>query len=215
MTKACKYLSLAVAALLLAFCPSAFADTAYMDLTGAGNNVANGVYVGPYTATINGVTTPVICDDYSHESYLNDPWWANTSTFPTLTNARFAGSNETQNYDEVAYLAGILFGLSGDNAQADALQFAIWYINDPTDVSSSQCFGSANVDCVSYWLTQAGNQNYTPGEFTNFMLYTPVGGGNPQEFIVQTPEPGVILLLAIGLAGLLLLKRRQSLVSLA
>jgi len=215
MTKACKYFCLAVAALFLTICPSARADTAYLDLTGAGNNVADGVYVGPYTATINGVTTLVICDDYSHESYLNDPWWADTSTFPTLTDARFTGPNEIQNYDEVAYLAGILFGLSGDDAQADAVQFAIWYINDPTDVDSTQCFGSADVDCVSYWLSQASSQNFTPNEFTNLMLYTPVGGGNPQEFIVETPEPAVILLLAIGLLAVLVIKRRPSAISLA
>lgn len=54
----------------------AFATTVSVDLTSpgsslAGTNVLNGVYVGAYTATINGVSTPVICDDFSDDSYIH------------------------------------------------------------------------------------------------------------------------------------------------
>jgi len=204
---------LAVAALFLATAPAALADTATLTLTSAGSNVADGVYVGPYTATIAGTpgSVQVICDDYSHDSYVGETWTANISSFPSLSSVRFTSGSETQNYDEVAYLANNLFNLGGtDNAQADALQFAIWDIFDPSAIATSTCFGANSDDCVSYWLTAAGEQKYYAGEFSNILIYTPQTTGNPQEFIVRTPEPGTLVLLFLGLAGLLLLKGFKS-----
>ena len=48
-----------------------------MTLTGAGSNVLAGVYIGPYTALINGQSFNVICDDFLAETYLNESWTAN------------------------------------------------------------------------------------------------------------------------------------------
>ena len=213
MTKGCKILLFAAVA-FLSVAPSALADGANLYLAGAGNNVADGVYVGPYTAQINGgPDVPVICDDYSHESYIGESWNAYVSSMSNMADVRFNPAN----YDEVAYLATILFGLGTDSStypEADAIQFAIWSINDPSDVAaaigSNACFGSAANDCVNYWLNQAANQTWTPGEFSNILIYTPMTSGNPQEFIVETPEPGAALLLAIGLLALFVVKRRQS-----
>jgi len=213
MTKACKLSLFALVALLFAAAPAAFADSATLTLTSAGSNIADGVYVGPYTATIAGTpgSVQVICDDYSHDSYVGETWTANMSSFPSLSSVRFTSGNEALNYDEVAYLANTLFNLGGtDNAQADALQFAIWDIFDPSAIATSTCFGANPYDCVNYWLTAAGTQSYTPGEFSNILIYTPQTTGNPQEFIVQTPEPGTLLLLFMGLAGLILLKGLKS-----
>ena len=58
-----------VAALaLLCIAPCAFASSS-LTMTGAGNNVMDGVYVGPYYATVSGVAnSPVICDDFADES---------------------------------------------------------------------------------------------------------------------------------------------------
>ncbi|HXX19791.1 MAG TPA: PEP-CTERM sorting domain-containing protein [Candidatus Acidoferrum sp.] len=209
MTKAWKISLFAVALLFLSVAPAAFADSATLTLTGAGSNVVDGVYVGPYTATIAGTpgSVQVICDDYTHESFVGETWNAYVSSFPGLTNVRFTGSSETQNYDEVAYLANNLFNLGGtNNPEADALQFAIWDVFDPSAIAPSTCFGAVAQDCVNYWLTAAESQSYYAGEFSNILIYTPESGGNPQEFIVRTPEPGALLLLFLGLAGLLLLK---------
>jgi PEP-CTERM motif len=212
MTKACKYLFVFAVLALLVATPRAFADGTSMYLSGAGDNAPYGVYVGPYYATVNGVAnTPVICDDYSHDSYIGESWTANLSTSSNMSDVRFNPAN----YDELAYLANILFGLNGsNNAEADALQYAIWYLDDPTDVAAAiGGYGffsdSTDVDGVAYWRNQAA-LNATPADLSDILIYTPTSGGNPQEFLVQTPEPGVILLLAIGLAGLFLLKRRQS-----
>ena len=213
MTKACKVSLFAIVAVLFAAAPAALGDSATLTLTGAGSNIVNSVYIGPYTATIAGTpgSVQVICDDYTHDSYVGQTWTANVSSFPNLTNARFTGSNETQNYDEVAYLANTLFNIAGtDNAQADALQYAIWDIFDPAAIATSTCFGAAAYDCVSYWLQTAQNQQYYAGEFSNILIYTPQTTGNPQEFIVRTPEPGTLVLLFMGLAGLFLLKGMKS-----
>ncbi|HTR46596.1 MAG TPA: PEP-CTERM sorting domain-containing protein [Verrucomicrobiae bacterium] len=216
MTKAFKIALFAAVTLLLAAAPAALADTASMTLTSAGNNTVNGVYVGPYTATINGNTTPVICDDYSHDSYVGESWTAYVSTLANPTYVRFTGGNETQTYDEVAFLANILFGLSGNNKEADALQYAIWYLtgspSTQATISALSFFNdSSDVYGIQYWLNQAGSQQYYSGEFSNILIYTPTSGGNPQEFIVRTPEPATVLLLGLALAGLLMLKRRQKL----
>jgi hypothetical protein len=224
MTSVRKISLLAIAVTFLLLTPAAFADS--MTLTGVGNNGSlYGVYVGPYVATVDGATnTPVICDDYAHESYLNTPWNVNVSSFPSLTNVRFTGPNETQNYDEVAYLANILFGVSGNNAEADALQYAMWDINDPTDVnaaigSTSFFTDSSDPDGVAYWLSQANNAYLTnaipAGDLSDLLIYTPTtgGSGSPQEFIVKTPEPSTILLLGLGLGALCFMKRRVRLAS--
>ena len=77
------WLGFAVAVLCIA--PSALADTS-ITLTGAGNNPVDGIYVGPYYATVNGVAnTPVICDDFADEVYLNESWGA-ISPSPTIAN---------------------------------------------------------------------------------------------------------------------------------
>jgi hypothetical protein len=211
MTKACRLSLLAVAVLFLASAPSAFADT--LELTGVGNNGSyDGIYVGPYVATVDGATnTPVICDDFSHESQLWQPWAANMSTGSSLASVRFP----TANYEDVAYLSNILFNLSGNNAEADALQFAIWYINDTSDVTSflgaSNPFLTDSTDIygVMYWVDQA-EADASASDLSNMLIYTPQSGGDPQEFIVRTPEPGTLVLLFMGLAGLILLKGLKS-----
>src|ERR1700691_2444139 len=105
MTHVCRIFLLFLALSLLCIAPSAFADTASMDLTGAGSNVMDGVYIGPYTATINGVSTPVICDDFADESYIGEAWTANISTFAdSLANVKFTAAPETANYEEASYL---------------------------------------------------------------------------------------------------------------
>jgi hypothetical protein len=51
---------------LLAACASA--DTVNMHMVGAGPTSLGGAFIGPYTATINGVSTPVTCDDFLRDT---------------------------------------------------------------------------------------------------------------------------------------------------
>jgi hypothetical protein len=230
-----------LAVLLVGFCaPYSKADTIdSMKLTSAGSNIDYGVHIGPYTATINGVSTSVICDDFSDATYVGETWTATLSTYPSLTSVKFdqgAGNTtaRTKGYDEIAWLAIQLMG-STNTAQTDAIQFAIWSVFDPSGVSSylngvgghSFDTDSANADGVQYWLNQAGGQTYTAGEFANVTILTPNSNYAmscssdryescpPQELVtVKTPEPGTLALLGFGLFAMLLavktVKRRTT-----
>src|SRR5271167_2890295 len=88
---------------LLCLAPCAFADSNNLTLTGAGNNVMGGVYVGPYYATVNGVAnTPVICDDFGDDSVVGHSWNYTPNNFSTLVSALWG--NQTQNYEAAAWL---------------------------------------------------------------------------------------------------------------
>jgi len=219
-------LGLAAAAALLSLAPAAFATEANLELTSGGSNVAYGVYIGPYTLTVNGVSTQMVCDDFADDSYLNETWTANLYSFSSLTNTKWG--NQPGLYDQAAWLTLHLF--SSPNAkESDAIQYALWAVFDGSDVKTylgsnggaSFYNDSSDADGVAYWLNLAGQQNYTAGEFSNFQIYTPntqdpmscsTAGQNcpPQEFLLPNPEPRSILLLATGLAALLLLRRRAN-----
>jgi hypothetical protein len=218
-----------LAAALFVFCvPYSKADTiASMQFTSAGSNADYGVHIGPYTASINAVSTLVICDDFSDETYVGETWTATLSTYPSLANVQFdqgAGNTtaRTKGYDELAWLAIQLMG-STNTSQTDAIQFAIWSVFDPSGVASylnavgghSFDTNSSNANGVQYWLNQAAGQTFTAGEFSNVSIYTPnsnyaMSCSNdrheacpPQEFItVETPEPGTLAFMGLGLLAM-------------
>lgn len=203
---------------VLLFAPPALADTASMDLTGVGPNGAMaGVYVGPYMATINGVSTPVICDDYSDESFLNETWTANVSTLADLSNTKWGGlSNATTLYEEAAWLTEQL--VTASPSQAGDIQFAIWAIFDPSAINGLSAGDQATVVGL---ISQAQGQTFWAGEFSNILIYTantndPIlcngqacANTPPQEFMVDTPEPGALALLSLGLSVIAIGVRRK------
>ena len=212
-------LSVLVGALAL-FAPAALADSASMLLTGVGNNGAmGGVYIGPYVATVNGATgTPVICDDYADESYLNESWTANVSTFADLSNTKWASlKNSTTLYEEAAWLTEQL--VSASPSQAGDIQFAIWVIFDPAALGTLSSTDQANVECL---MMNAQSQTFWSGEFSNILIYTPnandpilcdghsCANTPPQEFLVVTPEPCELTLLLAGLFGCVILAVRKN-----
>ena len=229
---------LAVAAAVLCLTPNAKADN--LDLTSPGNGVnAAGVYVGPYQGTINGSpVTPIICDDFTHDSFVGETWQATAtnlgtgnlgSTGTTLYGTQFGATVATADYDVAAYLASELLTPNiSATAQTD-LQYAIWYLFDPTQVTSylagfgstySGLLAAAQAD-VATAIAAEGDPNaaLTAAELAQFTIYTPTnvtscpnGAGQcklPQEFIVQTPEPSTLLLLGAGLCFLMVMARRK------
>ncbi len=189
-----------------------------MLLTGAGNNGAlGGDDVGPYTVTINGVSTTVICDDYDDESYIGETWTANVTTLSSLGGTKWVDlGNSTNLYDEAAWLSLNL--LSAGPGQAGDIQFAIWTLFDPNALNGLSAGDQAN---VLWWINDAQGQTFSSGEFANVLIYTPnitdpircdgnyCANTPPQEFIVVSPEPSELILTLAGLLAVAVAFRRK------
>lgn len=209
---------------LLGFGPWAFGQTANIYLTSPGNNVMNGVYVGPYFATVNGVSSAIICDDFVDETYNNESWTANINTTSNLNGTKW-GTGASALYNEAAHFAGVMMGLESNpvaNAQTIGyLSYTIWALFDKSGVEAWLGSGSAAWNAVSGYLATAGSYAGVAAP-SNFVLLTPnksdpitcPGGycspsNPPQEFIAFVPEGGSSLLylvfagLACGAAMLL------------
>jgi hypothetical protein len=231
MTNVFRRLLLAAAAVLLFLAPSAFADaTVSMSLTGAGSNGLDGVLIGPYTALINGVSTPVICDDYADESYIPESWTAFVSPLSNLADTNNPG--QTALYEEVIYLSQELLAAPLNSLQAGEIQYALWDVFDSSALANLTAFNSADGAAALWYLTDAQN-NYgtlSAAVLSEYTIYTPdiadpitcsgyAGSvcpqSPPQEFIVRTPEPGTLLLLSLGIGGLLFFGRRKRLSSMS
>jgi len=177
-----------------------------------------GVYVGPYTATVNGVAnTPVICDDFADDSVIGHSWNFTANNFSTLGSALWG--SQTGNYEAAAWLTLQMLSLNSNpnNAtQVGYLSFAIWSLFDKNALNN---LNSTQLAGVESWLIKVPG-NLTPGQFANFVLLTPQGctngpGSCPgQEFFEVMPEGGSAAMYLL-LAGLLcfaamLLRRRQA-----
>jgi hypothetical protein len=219
---------------LLAAASVASADT--LTITGVGGNSLGGVYVAPYNFTVNGSSTTLICDDYWDEVNPPQTWNAAASTFTTLANVYFSGGTgltstlspvsltKLQAYEAVAWLAQQIFILdknSANNLQVAELNWAIWEIFDPSFLPNSSYYNNLNSTQkgqINNLVAQA-TSNYASGNYSNMVIYTPTGESNgyltpgaPQEFFGEVPEPGVLLLVAIGLCSLVAFRRRIALV---
>ena len=207
----------AVAAVaFLCFAPCAFANSS-LTLTGAGNNVMGGVYVGPYYATVNGAAnTAVICDDFADDSVIGHSWNFTGNNFSTLGSALWGA--QTNNYDAAAWLTLQMLSLNGkpgNTTQVGYLSFAIWSLFDKGALSG---LNSTQLAGVNAWLGMVP-LNLFPGEFSNFTLLTPEGctsgpGSCPgQEFFMLAPEGGsaamYLLLAGLSCFGAVLFRRRR------
>jgi|ERR1051326_2882105 hypothetical protein len=224
-----KKLLLVVAAALVCAIPSAFADTtAYMYMTSAGNNVMDGIYVGPYTANITptgGVTqnnVSIICDDFSDESYVNSGWTATVHSFTAqgLSQSAWATlfpQNYVTLYEEAAWLA--IQMLQQPSGSQGIYSYAVWAIFNPTGVqqwlkNDPQTWAAVQ-SLIKTVQGMAGN--FSLSQFANVLIYTPkcsngaAGSCQSQEFfVVQTPEGGTALayLLLAGLSCMLAMRFR-------
>jgi hypothetical protein len=227
------YCALAAACLCVFLGQSVFADTVTMTLTSAGNNILGDVYVGPYTATINGQSSFVICDDYADETYRGESWQANAWSYSALP---VTNTGYTLRYDEAAWLIQQMFQpnsstqLIPDSNKIGELQYAVWDLldfnpgaNPLSDLSSGEQYDINGSRNPNSWLNLAA-ENYGSVDSSEFTIFTPTGqditcpGGPcsttpPQEFIAyRTPEPSAVLilladLLLFGTAAMLLRRR--------
>jgi hypothetical protein len=217
-----------IAALCLA--PSVVAQN--VNLTSAGNNITDGVYVSPYYATVNGVAnTPIVCNDFADDSHLNTSWTASIVPFSSLATGGLASTAwgaagaTVQLYEEAAWLTlGVFQQSKGTQGQIN-YSFAVWAVFDPSGVAS---WLTAYGDTTTYnaifgpggLLATAAGNSYSLGEFANFHIITPEVGGktctagncSEQEFF-SVPEGGAALgyLIMAGLAclGAMIVRSRR------
>jgi len=185
-------------------CVAPWASAQNVTLTSAGNNIYDNIYVSPYYATVNGSSnTPIVCDDFKDDSYLNKGWTGNIVSFSSLAtpgglSATAWGSvnNALQLYEEAAWLTeGVLNQGSGTQGQIN-YSYAVWAVFDPTGVASyldnggspsaanialcNAIFGSggcASTSVTGGLLGMAQGNTYTLSEFSNVSIITPVVNG--------------------------------------
>jgi hypothetical protein len=213
-----------VLAALLLITPLAQADsTTTIQFTGV-NGANNGVYyVSPYTGTLNygtssAQTVVLFCDDINNEVSMNQVWNANVTSLASgnLSNTRYGNGSVNPNlggmnpqilYEEAAWLVTQFSSHSGDYV---SLQYALWDLMTPGAEPTN--FANADGTTVAQWLALAA-ANYGQINPASFVIATNTGTlaytGQVQEFIVQTPEPAIGVLLLFGVVSMFIILRRS------
>jgi hypothetical protein len=181
--------------------PFAHADGGPVNMVFTGVNGVNDghFYVSPYTGTMNGQDVVLFCDDIANEVTFNQAWPANVTNLGTalstpngFSDTRYGGLlNSGTLYQEAAWLTTQFASNQGDYVN---LQYALWNLMNPG--------GAPTNSDEQNWLTLAG-LNYSSIDPSSFSIVTNIAPvyatGQVQEFIVNTPEPGVLALLLCGL----------------
>jgi hypothetical protein len=205
--KFARLLGLLVVGMILV--PFAYADGPVQMVFQGVNGANDGqYYVSPYYGTMGGQTVTLFCDDILNEISSGQSWSANVTNLGTAVNTNnfsqtrygsVAGSlvlsNPALAYEEAAWLTTQFASNPGDLVN---LQYALW------DIMNPGARGNGNSD-VANWLLLA-SEDYGTINLSNFEIVTNVGPltltGQEQEFIVQTPEPGTLVLLICGMLAL-------------
>lgn len=223
----------AVLCLTLASASGLAAQTT-LKLTGAGSITSGGVYVGDYTAIMNGpgaidpgVPITINCVDFFHEVTLGQTWDVSEINLAT---GNFSGTyyGSQANYQQAAYLTTIYSNFYrnpvNDNEIA-GIQHAIWNIVDGGGFNGHP-FTQFTDEESAEWTQCATGAAATPGQagacsvdgvdyaafnsvnYADFVLLHPTAG-SAQEMLTTTPEPSSMALLGMGLFGLVPIVRRK------
>jgi hypothetical protein len=180
--------------LVLALSGTAKADTVQIDGTYA--FASNGYGIPPYGGTLNGQSAAFYCVDFTTTIKAGDIW---TVWVTSLTGSNFSATkmgNKTA-YLEMAWLVTQMSSTSNQLQQAKD-QFAIWSLTGgPNPYGTNSSLIAAALNAVNAGFTGQG-----------FQILTPTGSTGQEFLIFSVPEPGLLLLLAIGIVMLALLKRR-------
>jgi len=218
--------SVSLAAALVAGAAHAENTNIAVQYTG-GTYTDAGYYVGPYTLILNHTvlgqqTVQMVCMNFTNDITGGQSWAATISTFDDISLTR--NPSARRQYQEAAWLYN--YGVAQNNSDWGNVNYAIWAIFSPYQTELS---GGWNSDTASL-LAEAQSQTFTPNEFTNLAILTPLdhSGSGPQEFIgvipgyaqpvISPPSPGPVpepanyfgLSLAAAVIGMVYQRRRAA-----
>lgn len=117
-------------------------------LTSDGNIEYDGAYVGPYYATVNGVSnTPIVCDDFADQSKVGTTWKTTVISFSNLASdlgqtlwgsyylsKKVASATIVDWYEQAAWLTQGLLAQSAKSSSQAYYSYAVWAVFDPSAV---------------------------------------------------------------------------------